>query len=196
MCAQTLRCSLQHYQPTSETWHGLLGPAGLSTTAGWTFVQSSGLRRDSKPLLDLCCWDNLLIVPGIAHASNYPDESSLNCFVLTGATCGLLPLQWSHSIYQWTAVKTQRTTLLFLDGGVIETVEDFGDSQYFSLSPPPQLQGASTQITKFWQDGFVCGGDQGWDKCWSFRFFISEEALILHIIFKRRLTPRTEKFSL
>lgn len=180
MCAQTLRCSLQHYQPTSETWHGLLGPAGLSTTAGWTFVQSSGLRRDSKPLLDLCCWDNLLIAPGIAHASNYPDESSLNCFVLTGATCGLLPLQWSHSIYQWTAVKTQRTTLLFLDGGVIETVEDFGDSQYFSLpSPPPQLQRASTQITKFWQDGFVCGGDQGWDKCWSFRFFISEEALIL-----------------
>lgn len=148
MFAQTLRCSLQYYQPTSETWHGLLGPAGLSTTAGWTFVQSRGLRRDSKPLLDLCCWDNLLIAPGIAHASNYPDESSLNCFVLTGATCGLLPLQWSHSIYQWTAVKTQRTTLLFLDGGVMETVEDFGDSQDF---PPASVSlNSNYQILARW----------------------------------------------
>lgn len=62
---------------------------GSSTTAVWTFAQYCWLKRDGYLCTEEQVEVNLLIAPGIAQARNYPEESSLNYFVLTGVTHGL-----------------------------------------------------------------------------------------------------------
>lgn len=51
---------------------------GSSAVTVWTFAQDCWLKRDSYLCTEEQVEVNLLIVPGIAHARNYPDESSLN----------------------------------------------------------------------------------------------------------------------
>lgn len=71
--------------PNIRDGDSLLTEVGPSITTGWTLPSTVGWKKHS---FDHCCWDNLMIAPGTVQARNYPNESSLNCFVKIDATCG------------------------------------------------------------------------------------------------------------